>query len=47
MQYTKEVLEGNKELISKILSHINSDPKLLDLVRKKSAELKDLKQISF
>jgi len=47
MQYTKEVLKGNKELISKILSHINSEPNLLDLVRKKAAELKDLKQISF
>jgi len=47
MQYTKEVLKGNKELISKILSHIDSDSGLKARIKQKAAELQDLKQISF
>ena len=46
MQYTKKVLEGNEALINKINDAIKSGG-LLDLVRKKAAELKDLKQISW
>jgi hypothetical protein len=48
MQKTKEILEGDEVLINKIIDHIDSmDPRVEKEIQRRSAELEDLKQISF